>query len=209
MSSGMWNRTLIYLGLKEEPEEDFEMVAPEEANGGTSDGTPERFVPEDDPHAEHAAPRRSAGGSRGAADEPHPSRGRPSVPDDDTVRPLRGADGGDVRVRPVSAFPQGARQGSQPARAAVVEITGFDDVPAIGSRYRTGQAVLFDLSRAEAAEARRVVDFVSGLTYALRGRLTKVGTRAFLLVPDGVHLPAEERRRLDDLGYRISASAQG
>jgi cell division inhibitor SepF len=94
------------------------------------------------------------------------------------------------------------------ARAAVVEISSFDDVPAIGSRYRTGQAVLFDVSRASAAEARRVVDFVSGLTYALRGQLTKVGSRAFLLVPDGVHLPAEERRRLGDLGYRVSAGGE-
>lgn len=190
MSSGMWNRTLIYLGLKEEPEEDDEIVG-----AGTNDGAPERFVPEDDPHAEHAAPRPAAGRSRGETD-------------DETVRPLRGE--GDVRVRPVSTLAPGSgRQATQSGRAAVVEIAGFDDVPAIGSRYRTGQAVLFDLSGADAAEARRVVDFVSGLTYALRGRLTKVGGRAFLLVPDGVHLPAEERRRLDDLGYRISAGAEG
>jgi cell division inhibitor SepF len=193
----MWNRTLIYLGLKEEPEEDFEMVGPGGPNemvapAGTNDGTPGRFVPEDDPHAEHAAPRPSSGRTHG---------------DDGTVRPLRGAGDGDVRVRPISMSPTGT--GTQSGRAAVVEIAGFDDVPAIGSRYRTGQAVLFDLARADAAEARRVVDFVSGLTYASRGRLTKVGNRAFLLVPDGVHLPAEERRRLDDLGYRISAGAEG
>ncbi|HSK22364.1 MAG TPA: cell division protein SepF [Egicoccus sp.] len=192
MSSGMWNRTLIYLGLKEEPEEDYEMAAPE----GATEGAPERFVPEDDPHAEHAAPRPAAGRPRGGAE-------------DETVRPLRGD--GDVRVRPVSTLAPGSgrQAASQSGRAAVVEIAGFDDVPAIGSRYRTGQAVLFDLSGADAAEARRVVDFVSGLTYALRGKLTKVGGRAFLLVPDGVHLPAEERRRLDDLGYRISAGAEG
>ena len=199
MSSGMWNRTLVYLGLKEEPEEDY-------------DGTTEHFVPEDDPYAEHAEPRPARARVReevrpvarperdqratSSGDEPR---------DDATVRPLRrdelaAAGTGDVHVRAVPSLPV--------ARAAVVEISSFGDVPAIGSRYRTGQAVLFDLSRASSAEARRVVDFVSGLTYALRGRLTKVGSRAFLLVPDGVHLPAEERRRLGDLGYRVSAGAE-
>lgn len=208
MSSGMWNRTLIYLGLKEEPEDEYGMVGSGGENGRAADGAAQRFDPEDDPHAEHAAPRP---GVARRDDDPHPSRGRladaPAGGDDDTVRPLRGSGDSDVRIRPVTVA--GSGRGLQSGRAAVVEIDGFDDVPAIGSRYRSGQAVLFDLAGADAAEARRVVDFVSGLTYASRGRLTKVGSRAFLLVPDGVHLPAEERRRLDDLGYRISASAEG
>jgi cell division inhibitor SepF len=174
-NNGLWHRTLIYLGLKEEPEEGY-------------DELPERFDPADDPHAEHAPPRRSAA-----------SRPAPQPRDEDaTVRPLRG---GDAHVRAVPNAPV--------ARASVVEVGGFDEVESIGARYRTGQAVLFDLQHASAADARRVVDFVSGLTYVTRGQLTKVGTRAFLLVPDGVHLPAEERRRLGDLGYRLPSRSEG
>jgi cell division inhibitor SepF len=220
---GAWNRTMIYLGLKEEPDE------------VEGDDVPEAFVPEHDPHAEHAparpngAPDRAASPRRDEADDPdrttrlerdrggeraarerspsgsrrEPERdtsGRASARDADrgtesqdaTVRPLRT---GDVHVRAVPNVPV--------ARAAVVELSGFDDVESVGARFRTGQAVLFDLSEAPTADARRVVDFVSGLTYATRGQLTKVGSRAFLLVPDGVHLPADERRRLRDLGYRL------
>ncbi|GGI04341.1 cell division protein SepF [Egicoccus halophilus] len=194
MSSGMWNRTMIYLGLKEEPEEDF-------------DGSAEQFVPEDDPHAEHAEPRpaqsrRREPASVAAGDSAGAGRLREVEADEATVRPLRQSAGSsEVHVRAVPKVPV--------ARAAVVELSSFDDVPAVGSRYRTGQAVLFDLTRASAGDARRIVDFVSGLTYALHGRLTKVGTRAFLLVPEGVHLPVEERRRLGDLGYRVSAGAEG
>jgi cell division inhibitor SepF len=175
-SSGMWHRTLIYLGLKEEPEEGY-------------DELPERFVPEDDPHAEHAPARPRSATS---------TRDRPVEEDAEeaTVRPLRT---GDVHVRAVPSMPV--------ARAAVVELTGFDEVEAVGARYRTGQAVLFDLAGAPSGDARRVVDFVSGLTYASRGQLAKVGSRAFLLVPDGVHLPAEERRRLSDLGYRLPSGS--
>jgi cell division inhibitor SepF len=173
-SNGLWHRTLIYLGLKEEPEEGY-------------DDLPERFDPADDPHAEHAPPRRPA------------ARPAPEVRDDEaTVRPLRS---GEVHVRAVPNAPV--------VRASVVEVGGFDEVESIGARYRTGQAVLFDLQSASAADARRVVDFVSGLTYVTRGQLSKVGTRAFLLVPDGVHLPAEERRRLGDLGYRLPSRSEG
>jgi cell division inhibitor SepF len=197
--SGMWNRTLVYLGLKEEPEEGYD---PPDA---------ERFDADDDPHAEHAPPR---GGEREPTrevdlrEEPSDvevvpaerggSRPRPvpvtagAAPDETNVRPLRT---GDVHVRAV-----GASGGS---RVAVVQVDVFEDVESIGSRYRTGQAVLFDVGGADASTGRRVVDFVAGLTFALRGKLSKVGAKAFLLVPDGIELSSDERRRLGELGYRM------
>lgn len=157
MSGSMWQRTLIYLGLREEPEEAY-------------DELPERGTQEFNGHEAN----RGDGSSHGS------------------VRPLRVADD-EGRVRRVPGN----------ARVAVVEVTVFDDVEAVGARYRTGQPVLFDVARADAATARRVLDFVSGVTYALRGQLTKVGSRAFLLVPDGVELDAEERDRLTARGYRL------
>jgi cell division inhibitor SepF len=85
----------------------------------------------------------------------------------------------------------------------VVEIQGFEDVEAVGARYRTGQPVVFDGAATDAATARRVLDFVSGMTYALHGKLDKVGGRAFLLVPDGTRIPETELRRLSAQGYRM------
>jgi cell division inhibitor SepF len=155
-----WHRTLIYLGLKEEPEEGY--------------GDP---------------PDESAGAGSQVAAQPEPDGRRGDV----TVRPLRPAPVGGERPPSV--------------RAAVVEVRVFDDVEAIGSRFRTGQAVLFDAAGSDSATARRVLDFVSGMTYVSRGSLNKVGGRAFLLVPDGVHVPDDERRRLSGLGYRLPAGS--
>jgi cell division inhibitor SepF len=169
MSRGIWHGTLVYLGLKEEPEEGY-------------DELPERFVPEHDPHAEHAPMR------------PTPLREPAQGPAEAAPANVRALHP-DIHVRALTTAPA--------VRAAVVEVVTFDDVEAIGSRYRTGQPVLFDVSAASSESARRVVDFVSGLTYASHGRLTKVGRRAFLLVPDGVQLPEEDRRRLGDLGYQL------
>jgi cell division inhibitor SepF len=188
MSSGLWYRTLVYLGLKEEPEEEYDEL-PERGAGA-------RGVDRDDAdYWEQDAGSAASTTARHERFDPEtdPDRGRGrdrAAVTDSNVRALR----------PVDDEPAPARGG---ARLAVVEIARFEDVEGVGSRYRTGQPVLFDVSGADAAAARRVVDFVAGLTYALRGRMTKVGTRAFLLIPDGVRLPADEVRRLTTLGYRL------
>jgi cell division inhibitor SepF len=205
----MWNRTLVYLGLREEPEEVYEE-------------TPARFDPEDDPHAEHAPERpRTSRSLVGAAAGPHADNGRPevraSVRDDgeDGARSGSsrsgssnsgdGADDSNVRsLRTGEAHVRTSERGSTRAsRVALVEVAEFDDVESVGSRFRTGQPVLFDVRAGDKVAGQRVVDFVSGLTYASRGRLTKVGSRAFLLVPEGVELAEDERRRLRGLGYRL------
>ena len=216
--SDMWNRTLVYLGLREEPEEMYDEV-------------PERFDPQDDPHAQHAPERPRASRTLvGAATGPRNGEGRsetngtPRNADDDRTR--------SAGTRPDRDAPAGSRQGrtgsedsnvrslrtgdphvravvrgsSRAARVALVEVEDFDDVESVGSRFRTGQPVLFDIQTGDRATGQRVVDFVSGLTYASRGRLTKVGSRAFLLVPDDVELSDDERRRLRGLGYRVTVA---
>lgn len=161
MSSGTWwHRTLVYLGLKEEPEEGYDEL-PEDV------GAPE--------------PAAVVAGSE------------PDRHGDVTVRSLRPASAGD-RV--------------PGTRAAIVEVHAFEDVESVGARFRTGQAVLFDAAGSDGATARRVLDFVSGMTYVSRGSLDKVGGRAFLLVPDGVQVPDDERRRLSGLGYRVPAGSE-
>lgn len=197
--SGMWNRTLVYLGLREEPEDVY-------------DEHPEQFVPEHDPHAQHAPARPAFERERGMDGDPsRPAPGEVRAArlawnasqdsSDSNVRALRGngiESRADMEPRPVSAT----------SRTSVIEITAFDDVEGIGARHRTGQPVLFDLAGADAATARRVVDFVSGVAYALRGDMAKVGSRAFLLTPHGVSLPDDERRRLVDLGYRVQTGSE-
>ena len=163
----MWSRTLIYLGLREEPDDvvgDWQVV-------------------EDEPEA--AEPRSPAP----VAAAPAPAARRPEVASSN-VRPLRS--GVDIAGD----------------RVSVVQVRVFDDVEAIGSRYRQRQPVLFDVSGCSREVGRRAVDFVSGLTYASHGSLRRAAPRAFLLVPDGVDIPLDERRRLSQLGYDVEGSAR-
>ena len=52
---------------------------------------------------------------------------------------------------------------------------------------------------------RRLVDFSSGLTYALDGRMVKVATGVILVTPHGLSVSVEERRRLAALGLYDAA----
>jgi cell division inhibitor SepF len=165
MSGGMWRKTLIYLGLYEEPDE--------------HDDLPEQF----------AAPQRDVR-------QPEPARASAEA---SNVRPLRSPEPAGTHVR---AMERSAPQ-HDVARTTVVSVETFDDCEVVGARYRAGQAVLFDLSTVDKTTARRVLDFVAGTTYALRGQLTRVGRRAFLLVPEGADVAADEVDRLEAMGYRI------
>jgi cell division inhibitor SepF len=47
---------------------------------------------------------------------------------------------------------------------------------------------------------RRLVDFTSGLTYALDGRMAKIEQGVILVTPAGVSLSVDEEARLAALG---------
>lgn len=168
----MWARTLVYLGLREEPEDVADWQVLEDV--GPQDAPVEPVT-----RATGSAARaRSVGGPVPA---PHTSS---------NVRPLRA--GLDVSAE----------------RVAVVQVRVFDDVEAIGSRYRLRHPVLFDVSACTRDVARRTVDFVAGLTYASHGTLRRTAARAFLLVPEGLDIPLDERRRLAQLGYDVEGIAR-
>lgn len=176
MSSGVWRKALVYLGLVEEPEEHDEL--PEQLE--RYDRYAEPVPAQDEPYERVPEPRAAAPVAAG-----HEAG---------NVRPLRAPEPGSPHVR---AMQQGA------ARVATLVVESFEDVERIGERYRAGQPVLFDLTQVDKAVARRVIDFVSGLTYALRGRLVKAGKGAFVLIPDGIDVSMEERHRLAGLGYEL------
>jgi cell division inhibitor SepF len=88
------------------------------------------------------------------------------------------------------------------AKPHVVEPTRFADAQMIGDRFRNGQPVVVNLQECERELARRMIDFCSGVTYALNGAMEKIDDNVFLLTPSSVEVSSEERRRLQERGYR-------
>lgn len=78
--------------------------------------------------------------------------------------------------------------GAQDHRIATVCPTGFRDARTIGEYFRDGVPVIINLSSMTEQDAKRVVDFASGLIFGLHGSIERVASRVFLLSPADVTL---------------------
>jgi cell division inhibitor SepF len=89
------------------------------------------------------------------------------------------------------------------AKVHIVAPSKFADAQEIGDRFKNGQPVIVNLQGNEPGLSRRMIDFCSGVTYALAGSMDKVADQVFLLTPSNVEVSAEEKRRLQERGlYR-------
>jgi FtsZ-interacting cell division protein YlmF len=83
----------------------------------------------------------------------------------------------------------------------VIVATSYSDAQLLADHIRSTIPVVLDLRKVEPAMVRRLVDFASGLTYALGGSMRKIGQGVILVTPQNVNLSRDERRRLRELGY--------
>lgn len=114
-----------------------------------------------------------------------------------SVRPLRDENsGGGAQVRSlVRPLPADAA-----ARVHVVAPTQFGDARQIADRLMGNQPVIVNLQVAERELMRRMIDFCSGVAYALNGKMERVADKVFLVTPSNVKVSAEERLRLQENG---------
>ena len=82
----------------------------------------------------------------------------------------------------------------------VILVEEFGDARILADRIRDRVPVVLDMRRADHDLVRRVVDFSSGLIYALDGSMRKVGDGLVVVLPPRVTLSREEKRRLSTLG---------
>jgi len=89
----------------------------------------------------------------------------------------------------------------RPTRVSVVEPSSFNDAQALADRFKRQQPVILNLQNVDGDLSRRMVDFCSGLTYALDGQIQTVASRVFLLTPRNVEVSAEERKRIAERAF--------
>ncbi|MDO4685786.1 MAG: cell division protein SepF [Corynebacterium sp.] len=71
----------------------------------------------------------------------------------------------------------------------------FDDCTAVAEPFRDGDAVVFDMGGAASGIPRRIVDFASGLCFALRGTMRQLDSRIFAIIPEGASVSTIELER--------------
>jgi len=85
-------------------------------------------------------------------------------------------------------------------KVVVSEPRVFEDVQGLAENLKSRRPVIVNLEKAEPELAKRVVDFISGATYALNGTLQKVGSGIFLVVPSNMDISSELGDQLKDRG---------
>lgn len=67
----------------------------------------------------------------------------------------------------------------------------YKDAQAIAESFRDGVPVIINLSQMSEADARRLIDFASGLSQGLYGKIERVTNKVFLLSPAHVAVSGE------------------
>ena len=173
----VWNKTLVYFGIAEEEEWD--------EDGYLTDEDLQRAYAER-PNVRRLAPRRRSREEFDDWTDPEPASARTSV-----LRPAPEP----RRLRGVESVPN---PGS--VRVHLVLPRSFNDAQQIADRFKEGVPVILNLQGSDQELAKRLIDFGSGLTYALDGGMQRVADKVFLLTPRNVEVSAEERARLLERG---------
>jgi cell division inhibitor SepF len=169
--SDLWSRTLVYFGIAEDDEWDDDSMQ-----------TSERELEERYRRRDRQNVRRLPGAAD--ADEDWPSE------ESAAAAPTRRERSS--RLRSVSA--------PAPAKVHLVAPRAFNDAKQIADRFKAQVPVILNLQSADTELSKRLIDFASGLTYALDGSMQRVADRVFLLTPRDVELSAEERARAIERG---------
>ncbi len=166
-----WHRALVYFGLAEEYPEELYEDEPVEAELESHY--------RDRPNVRRLRRRRDEIDDIFAEDDAESgTRARARR----RLRPVGGRGNGDVRVH-------------------LVVPKSFNDAQQVADKFKEGVPVILNLQGTETELAKRLIDFASGLTYALDGGMQRIADKVFMLTPRNVEISAEERARLIEKGF--------
>jgi cell division inhibitor SepF len=189
--SDLWSRTLVYFGIAEEEEwdddgysttEQIEEYGRRDEDAGS--GRRERQRQRQNVRRLPSAPEADewSAEEEAAAAAPTSRRGRGDQREQSRPPRLRSVDPG------------------APAKVHLVVPRSFNDAQQIADRFKAQMPVIVNLQGSDTELSKRLIDFASGLTYALDGSMQRVADKVFLLTPRNVELSAEERARALERG---------
>jgi cell division inhibitor SepF len=181
----VWSRTLVYFGIAEEDdEEDWD------EDGYATQEELERTYAER-PNVRRLQPRR-----RGKDFDDWTEAEAAQEQATASVRSLSRRQGRKLEVAPAPA-----QAASASVQVHLVVPRSFNDAQQIADRFKDGVPVILNLQGTDVELSKRLIDFASGLTYALDGGMQRVADKVFLLTPRNVSVSAEERARMLERGF--------
>jgi cell division inhibitor SepF len=172
--SDTWHRALVYFGLAEERDIYPESVAEREVDSEAE--IEDRY--RERPNVRRLQRRRRDEFDDIFADDSPRDAGRETR----VLRPVANGNGGDLQVH-------------------LVVPKNFNDAQQIADQYKDTIPVILNLQQTDPDLSKRLIDFSSGLTYALDGGMQRIADKVFLLTPRNVDVSAEARARLVEKGF--------
>ena len=170
MNMSFFRRAMDYLGLSgEEAYDDYDMSMeyerPQRAGRPAPDqGRRSNFDPEYSSETQRPAARAMRVDDTGAARRP---------------------DDSGLQVRPVGTARTSPTVRTIPSSGETVTVRprNFNQAQEIADHFKDGVPVIVNLEGADREMSRRIIDFASGMCYALSGTMEKVGSGVYLLKP--------------------------
>jgi cell division inhibitor SepF len=187
MATSFLKKTMVYLGLLDDEYDEYDDYDDRAPRGFTQTSRVEARPIEVDEPEERPVPQatttlgriRTLPRDSAPAPAPTPVATRPTVTTSSSVRPIT----------------------PDTAKVQVVAPARFGDAKEIADCLKANRPVIVNLQVADRDLQRRMIDFCSGVTYALSGEMEKVADQVFLLAPTNVKVSEEERARLQERGF--------
>ena len=74
------------------------------------------------------------------------------------------------------------------SKMILLEPRAFSESQQIADHLKKRNTVVINLRRVTSDQAKRIIDFVSGAVYALKGHIEKIGSGIFLCTPNNVNI---------------------
>jgi cell division inhibitor SepF len=97
--------------------------------------------------------------------------------------------------------PAPAGNGGSLASMHVVTPRSFNDAQQIADEFKRSKPVIINLQSTDRELSKRLIDFCSGMTYALGGGMQRIANGIFLLTPQNIEVSAEEKARILEGGF--------
>lgn len=172
-----WHRTLVYFGLAEDAAYDDELEPYSEPEVQMQDSYRARPTV-------RRLDSRSRRRSRGDFDD------------------IFSDDYGEQHTTTLRAVASSSRtRTNSDVRVHFVAPKNFNDAQDVADRFKDAIPVILNLQGADSDLAKRLIDFSSGLTYALDGGMERVADKVFMLTPQNVEVSADQRAQMLEKGF--------
>ena len=182
-----WRRALEYFGLVEG--DYIEEGEYDEGDTGTEMALDDASSPRE--------PVRSSARRRGREDDIDDIFG-----DDEPPTRIRSREDDEPEPGPRRSRRRSSRgNGGGVASMHVVTPRSFNDAQQVADEFKRSKPVIINLQSTDRELSKRLIDFSSGMTYALGGGMQRIAQGIFLLTPENVEVSAEEKARILEGGF--------